>query len=66
MGLRWWWARILRDWAEAHLTRGEPTDLERAQALLREARSAFEEMGSSYYAGLMEERLQALRAKSFA
>jgi hypothetical protein len=66
MGLRWWWARILREWAEVHLTRGDPTDLERAQALLREARSAYEEMGSPYYVGLMEERLQALRAKSFA
>jgi tetratricopeptide (TPR) repeat protein len=66
MGLRWWWARILRDWADVHLARGEPTDLERAQALLRESRSACAEMGSPYYAALLEERLQSVRTKSLA
>ncbi len=66
LGLRWLWAILLQDWAEAHVGRGEPTDLERAQALLREARAAFHEMNSPYYAGLVDSRLQSLRAKAYA
>ena len=65
MGMRWSWARILLDWADAHVSRGQPADLERAQALLREARAAFEEMGATYYASLVGERIQTLRAKTF-
>jgi tetratricopeptide (TPR) repeat protein len=65
MGMRWSWARILLDWADAHVSRGQPADLERAQALLREARAAFEEMDSTYYASLVGERLQTLRAETF-
>jgi tetratricopeptide (TPR) repeat protein len=66
LGIRWSWASLLQDWAEAHIGRGEPADMERAQALLREAQSAFQEMGSPYYAGLVEDRLQVLRARTVA
>jgi serine phosphatase RsbU (regulator of sigma subunit) len=66
MGLRWSWARNLQDWAETHVSRGEPADLERAQALLREAGTAFEDMGSRYYTALVKERLQVVRARSYA
>jgi serine phosphatase RsbU (regulator of sigma subunit) len=65
-GVRWFWARVLQDRAEIHVSRGEPADLERAGALLREAQSAFAEMGSPFYAGLVEKRLQYLRAKAYA
>ncbi len=37
-GGRWWRARGLLDWAEAHATRGQPGDRQRAAELLREAR----------------------------
>ncbi|MGD2205868.1 MAG: SpoIIE family protein phosphatase [Anaerolineae bacterium] len=63
---RWMWARTLQDWAEFHLSRGEPADLERAQALLRKARDAFEEMGSPFYVELVESRLQPLQAQTYA
>jgi serine phosphatase RsbU (regulator of sigma subunit) len=60
------WARILWDWAEVHAARGEPQDLERAETLLRKARAICEEMGSSYYVGVVEKRLQALRTEAYA
>ena len=59
---RWYWARSLLDWAEAHTARGEPGDRERAQELLREAQAAFEEMGIPRYAAVAQDRLQALAA----
>jgi tetratricopeptide (TPR) repeat protein len=64
MGRRWAWARTLQDWAAIHVARGEPADVERAQALLREARAAFQEMGASYYVALVEDRLKNLRART--
>jgi serine phosphatase RsbU (regulator of sigma subunit) len=62
-GRPWAWAVALGHWAEAHELRGEPADLTRAQALLREAQIAFEEMGASHRAAMVEDRLQALRAE---
>jgi tetratricopeptide (TPR) repeat protein len=64
MGRRFAWARTLQDWAKIHVTRGEPADIERAQALLREARTAFREMGASYYVTLIEDQLRELRART--
>jgi len=49
-GLRWYRARTLREWGEAHLARGEPADRERARELLHEAVTEFEAMGIPYYA----------------
>jgi serine phosphatase RsbU (regulator of sigma subunit)/tetratricopeptide (TPR) repeat protein len=63
---RWQWACTLLDWAMILMNRGEPVDLQRAQALLREARSAFEEMGATGYVVLSNDRLEALRAEMFA
>jgi serine phosphatase RsbU (regulator of sigma subunit) len=63
--MRPWWASMLKLWAEVYISRGEPTDLERAQALLREALSAYEDMGLSYFAGLVEEKLRVARAKTY-
>jgi serine phosphatase RsbU (regulator of sigma subunit)/tetratricopeptide (TPR) repeat protein len=63
LGRRWHWARILMDWAAIHARLGEPTDLQRAQALLREARNAFAEMGATGYADEAAKRLEALRGE---
>ncbi|MFN2219560.1 MAG: SpoIIE family protein phosphatase [Anaerolineae bacterium] len=63
LGRRWHWARILMDWAAIHARLGEPTDLQRAQALLREARNAFAEMGATGYADEADKRLEALRVE---
>jgi len=63
LGRRWHWARILMDWAAIHARMGEPTDLQRAQALLREARNAFAEMGATGYTGEAAKRLEALRGE---
>jgi serine phosphatase RsbU (regulator of sigma subunit)/tetratricopeptide (TPR) repeat protein len=60
---RWLWARTLRDWADLHVARCEPTDLQRAQALLREARAVFEEMGARGYVTSVNVRLESVRAE---
>jgi len=66
LGRRWHWARTLIDWAAIHARIGEPTDLQRAQALLREARNAFDEMGAAGYVDAVDEQLEALRADMHA
>jgi serine phosphatase RsbU (regulator of sigma subunit)/class 3 adenylate cyclase len=62
LGMAWWRARILYDWAEANVSRGEPTDLERARTLFREAAELFDDMGVPHYAQLVQARRQVLRA----
>ena len=66
LGRRWHWARELMTWAELHIQIGEPTDLQRAQALMREAHSAFTEMGATALVEYAEERLESLRADMHA
>lgn len=66
LGMRWWWGRMLLDWAGIHLSRGEPTDLERARALLREALVTFEELGVPRYEELARERMRVLTARTYA
>jgi serine phosphatase RsbU (regulator of sigma subunit) len=66
LGRRWHWARILMDWAAIHARLGEPTDLQRAQALLREARNAFAAMGATGYEDEAEQRLETLRGEMHA
>jgi tetratricopeptide (TPR) repeat protein len=56
--LRWYRARILVDWAEAHLARGESGDRERAGELLREAEAEFEAMDAPLYVQRVKERLE--------
>lgn len=63
--MRPWWASMLKLWADVYISRGEPTDLERAHTLLREALSAYEDMGLTYFAGLVEEKLRIARAKTY-
>ena len=58
--LRFWRAGLLRDWAEAHLQRGQPEDLARAKHLLNEALEEYEDMGSPLNAERIKEKLQEL------
>jgi tetratricopeptide (TPR) repeat protein len=64
-GAHWQWARTLVQWGVIHVQRGEPADLQRAQALLREARSAFEEMGATGYVGLCNKHLGSLQTEMY-
>ena len=66
LGRRWHWARELMSWAALHVQMGQPTDLQRAQALMREARSAFAEMGAAALVEYTDEQLEALRADTHA
>jgi DNA-binding SARP family transcriptional activator/tetratricopeptide (TPR) repeat protein len=60
LGWRWHQARWRLNWAEVHAARGEPADRDRASELLREAQTAFEEMGIPRFAAMAVERLQKL------
>jgi tetratricopeptide (TPR) repeat protein len=60
IGVRWYRARVLQDWAEAHLSRNEAGDLGRAQGLLQEAMTEFEDMGVPFYAAQVREQLEDL------
>jgi len=61
-GFRPMHARALRDWSEAHLARGVPTDIERATQLLRLALMEYEEMGATGYVERVQARLAELRS----
>lgn len=65
-GLRTHWARSLLCWADLHLRRGEPADIERAQVLLRESLAAYEEIGFGHYPDIAQKMLQTVRTKTFA
>jgi tetratricopeptide (TPR) repeat protein len=58
--LRWYRARTLIHWAEAHLARGESGDRKRAGELLLEAQREFEAMGATIYAGRFRAHLEGL------
>jgi tetratricopeptide (TPR) repeat protein len=60
LGLRWYWARGLIDWAEALAAQGEPAGLGQAEGLLRQSLTTFEEMGADGYVEVVEHRLRAL------
>jgi serine phosphatase RsbU (regulator of sigma subunit) len=62
MGLRWNWARITRDWAEALITRRQPSDLEQARVLLTQCLEIFRQIGATHYAELVDERLSTLNS----
>ncbi|HEY47697.1 MAG TPA: hypothetical protein G4O14_13065, partial [Anaerolineae bacterium] len=59
-GMRWWRAQALREWAEAHLARGESGDEERVRELLLESQAEFEDMGAPIYAAQVKEILSGL------
>ncbi len=59
MGKLWDRAQTLRQLAEAHLARGGPSDLRRAQEILREVRAEFETLNVPKYAALVRKRMAA-------
>ena len=66
LGMRWWQARVLVEWAEVILARGEPTGLEQARSFLQQAAQLFGEIGAAHYTKLAKERLQNLEVQSYA
>jgi serine phosphatase RsbU (regulator of sigma subunit) len=64
--MRWQRARVLLEWAEAHISRRDPTDVEQARTLLQEASSLFAMMGASFYTNLVKDRLRTLEIESYA
>jgi tetratricopeptide (TPR) repeat protein len=60
VGFRTTHATTLRDWAEAHLARGEPGDTEQATELLGEALTEYEEMGATGWVERVQARLDEL------
>jgi tetratricopeptide (TPR) repeat protein len=59
-GVRWWLGRMLCEWAEALLARGEPGDREPALSLLGQAAAEFEAIGAPYYAEQAKRRMAGL------
>lgn len=64
--LHWPWAYSLVEWAEVHVGRGEPNDIERAWALYRESSEIFNQMKAEFYVSAIEGRFRELRAQSYA
>jgi serine phosphatase RsbU (regulator of sigma subunit) len=65
-GLRTNSARSLLCWADLHIRRGTPADIERGRVLLRESLTAFEEIGMGHYPDIAQKMLQMVRSKSYA
>lgn len=65
-GLRTNSARGLLCWADLHIRRGTPADIERGRVLLRESLTAFEEIGMGHYPDIAQKMLQMVRSKSYA
>ena len=61
-GVRWVHAQTLCEWAEAHLTRNAPGDVDLASELFHKSLALFEEMNVPNYADLVRQRLQLLAA----
>lgn len=65
MGLRPDWARCLQMWAEVHMRKGDLSDLESAQALLRESLTIFESLGMQSYIEKIKDQLRYLHTESY-
>ncbi|HMA37626.1 MAG TPA: hypothetical protein VKY74_24445 [Chloroflexia bacterium] len=61
LGMPWYRARTLQEWAAAHLARGTVADYDRTVTLLQEALAIFEQIGVPYYAGLVRAQLPSRR-----
>jgi serine phosphatase RsbU (regulator of sigma subunit) len=53
-------------WADLHISRGEPADMERAQVLLREALTQYAEIGYGHYPLIAQNKLQMVRSRTYA
>lgn len=56
-------ARSMVFWADIHLHRGEPEDLQAAQSLLRDALSELHSMGIGHYTEIAQERLKTIQTR---
>jgi serine phosphatase RsbU (regulator of sigma subunit) len=65
-GLRILASRSLLSWADLHIKRGEPADMEQAQVLLREALTAYDEIGLGHYPLIAQNKLQMVRSHTYA
>jgi tetratricopeptide (TPR) repeat protein len=59
-GLRLRHTQLLHEWAEAHLVRGDPGDVDRAKELLGEVGSEYERMGAPAQVQRVQARLREL------
>jgi serine phosphatase RsbU (regulator of sigma subunit) len=59
-------SKYLLIWADLHIRRGEPADMERAQVLLREALTVCAEIGSDHYPLIAQSKLQMVRSHTYA
>jgi hypothetical protein len=60
LGMRWYTARTLSEWAEALLARAAPGDREQACSLLGQAAAEFDATGAPYYAEHAKRRMNEL------
>ena len=66
VGFRSLVSKYLLIWADLHIRRGEPADMERAQVLLREALTVCAEIGSDHYPLIAQSKLQMVRSHTYA
>lgn len=57
LSVPWYRARILEEWAEAHLRRGEKQDLSRAQAIILQAEKIYDELGLPRYIERLQKKI---------
>jgi serine phosphatase RsbU (regulator of sigma subunit) len=65
-GLRLPASKLLLLWADLHIKRGEPVDMERAQVLLREAITTYGEIGVGHYPLIAQNKIQMVRSHTYA
>ena len=59
-------SKAVLSWADLHIRRGEPADMERAQVLLREALTTYAEIGLGHYPLIAQNKLQIVRSHTYA
>jgi predicted ATPase len=64
LNFRWYHAVLLKDWARAHLSRGEDEDIPRAVELFQEALTEFEHMGAEGFVTMLKEQLDDMGVES--
>jgi len=59
-------SRLLLLWADLHIRRGAPADMEQAQVLLREALMVYDEIRLGHYPLIAQNKLQMVRSHTYA
>ena len=57
-GYRWEHAHTLCDWGDAHVLRGEPSDIEAARVLYKQAFDIYADLEATWYQEQVEKRLE--------